>query len=226
MATLAPALTTLRTQINTAWPSRDKTSDGWIGDARHSALVSDHNPDARGIVHAIDVDVDGVDKAAVIAAAVADKRTSYIISDRRIWTPAAGWKPYSGANPHTAHIHISVTVAGENNTAAWNLRSGATGTANTVAPDPAPPAKPVTSTPAMESHMKTIDLRNAHVTPVKGQHVKILQGLLAAWGHYSGKLDAVGAGATKSALSTFQKAHNLTPDAVAGANTNRTLIGG
>ena len=58
MATLAAAGVTLRNQINEAFPGRDKASDGWIGDAAHQARVSDHNPDRRGIVHAIDVDED------------------------------------------------------------------------------------------------------------------------------------------------------------------------
>jgi len=35
----------LRDQIDTWYPDRRSTSDGWIGDARHSATKSDHNPD-------------------------------------------------------------------------------------------------------------------------------------------------------------------------------------
>jgi hypothetical protein len=39
----------------------------------------------------------------------------YVIWDRRIWKayqPSAGWQPYSGASPHTDHIHISLSWAG------------------------------------------------------------------------------------------------------------------
>jgi len=46
----------LRDQIDTWYPDRRSTSDGWIGDARHSATRSDHNPDESGIVRAIDID--------------------------------------------------------------------------------------------------------------------------------------------------------------------------
>lgn len=42
---LTKALTALRAGFNTAFPDRDKTSDGWIGDAAHQLHVSGHNPD-------------------------------------------------------------------------------------------------------------------------------------------------------------------------------------
>jgi hypothetical protein len=39
----------------------------------------------------------------------------YVIWDRRIWSsyrPDAGWRPYSGANAHTDHVHMSLSWAG------------------------------------------------------------------------------------------------------------------
>jgi len=53
---LCAAGTQLRDQVDTWYPDRRSTSDGWVGDARHSATKSDHNPDATGCVRAIDVD--------------------------------------------------------------------------------------------------------------------------------------------------------------------------
>ena len=58
MAMLVPAAITLREQINRRFPKRDKASDGWIGDAKHAQRASDHNPDADGWVHALDIDDD------------------------------------------------------------------------------------------------------------------------------------------------------------------------
>ncbi len=49
----------LREQFDDTYPDRDRRSDGWIGDLRHSARASQHNPDSKtGIVRAIDVDAD------------------------------------------------------------------------------------------------------------------------------------------------------------------------
>lgn len=56
MARLCDAGTTFRDQVNKRFPKRDKRSDGWIGDAAHSARFSYHNPDSNGIVWALDID--------------------------------------------------------------------------------------------------------------------------------------------------------------------------
>ena len=43
---LVKAAETLRDQVNANYPDRDKTSDGWVADARHLARGnSDHIPD-------------------------------------------------------------------------------------------------------------------------------------------------------------------------------------
>ena len=55
---LSKAAKQLREQFDDTFPDRDRTSDGWIGDTRHAARPSDHNPDANGWVRAIDVDRD------------------------------------------------------------------------------------------------------------------------------------------------------------------------
>jgi len=122
---VARSLTTLRDQVNAAHPRRDKASDGTIGDARHAAQVSDHNPDAYGVVRALDLDHDPEGKTyadkldahelADVLVASRDPRIKYIISRGRIarsypknGKPAYAWDRYTGSDPHTSHVHISV----------------------------------------------------------------------------------------------------------------------
>jgi hypothetical protein len=124
---------TLRNQINLAFPDRDKRSDGWIGDARHSATKSDHNPDklSGGVVRALDVDCDlgGPANNAFYLAdqlrtlAKTDKRISYIIFNHKIASRISLWKwrKYRGSNPHTSHVHISFTPLGDNDKRKFKL---------------------------------------------------------------------------------------------------------
>jgi len=124
----------LRLQVDDSYPDRDRTSDGWIGDTRHQARPSDHNPDAMGIVRAIDVDRDLSGKAKPdlmpdladqirLCARAGDKRISYVIFDGRIasFKKAWAWRPYDGANKHNHHCHISFTQAGDNDSSFFNI---------------------------------------------------------------------------------------------------------
>lgn len=130
----ARALDILVAQVNQVFPLRDRASDGWIGDAAHRNRVSDHNPNAAGIVTAQDIDDDlapGIDswQLANELLASGDDRIKYVIShgrisnpDRRRWAdPATRWVPYNGANAHRSHMHLSVTAAGADQSRAWNL---------------------------------------------------------------------------------------------------------
>lgn len=126
---LAPSLVQLRNEINAANPGRDKSSDGWIGDASHAARKSDHNPDysAGGIVRAIDVDVDGCDPDKLIAVAIADPRTEYVISRGFIYERLNGFRKrkYTGSNDHSKHTHISIrTTAAGAAAGAWGFSGG------------------------------------------------------------------------------------------------------
>jgi hypothetical protein len=119
--TLAPCLASLRDEFNRLAPRRDKSSDGSIGDARHAASRSDHNPDSRGIVHAIDVDEDLAQPGLSMRAAAEllvdrhrrglDERLTYIIYERAIWSATHSWKRrvYTGSNPHDKHAHFSAS---------------------------------------------------------------------------------------------------------------------
>ena len=124
MAKLCAGGVTLRDQVNKRWPSRSKASDGWIGDSRHAATKSDHNPaaDAAGVVRAIDVDADlrgPANNAFYLANQLrilgkTDKRLAYVIYNKKIASPILFWKwrSYRGY-AHTSHIHISFTALGD-----------------------------------------------------------------------------------------------------------------
>ncbi len=121
---VAKSLLTLRDQVNRRAPRRNKASDGTIGDAAHCQRTSDHNPWVRdgrlGVVTAMDITNDprGGCDANTIAEAIRasrDRRVKYIIWNRRIASsrvigrnPAWTWRRYTGPNPHTTHVHISV----------------------------------------------------------------------------------------------------------------------
>jgi hypothetical protein len=123
----------LRLQIDDSYPDRDRASDGWIGDTRHSARPSDHNPDAKGIVRAIDIDRDlsGKKKPDLMPyladqirhAAKSDKRIAYIIFAGKIASPRMGWRwrKYSGINPHNSHLHCSFTKQGDSDDSFFNI---------------------------------------------------------------------------------------------------------
>lgn len=123
MAYLSPALVTLRNEIDARWPARDRTSDGWIGDAAHAARVSDHNPEPDGSVDAIDIDADGIDVGVLLNTVVGASRVGLVIHRARWCSPATGWqwRTYTGTNPHNGHVHISCTDAGQADTSPWGL---------------------------------------------------------------------------------------------------------
>lgn len=132
--TLVAAGVTLRNEMNKAFPYRDKASDGWIGDASHQARPSDHNPDSRNWVHAIDIDInfgsqpgrgngDNAQTLAnqLVALAKAGKdggRLKYVVYKDKI---ASGsyknsywvWRPNTGGTYHGTHVHVSFTGKAE-----------------------------------------------------------------------------------------------------------------
>jgi hypothetical protein len=125
----------LREQFDDTFPDRDRRSDGWIGDTRHSARPSDHNPDAEtGIVRATDTDRDvfkggkpdlmpDIANQIRLCAKAGDKRIAYVIFEGRIASPRMGWRwrKYSGSNPHNAHLHCSFTKAGDTDGSFFNI---------------------------------------------------------------------------------------------------------
>lgn len=126
---LIKCLVTLRAEFNALSPNRDKSSDGWIGDAKHQSETSDHNPDSKGRVLAIDIDSSGpwpVPFGDLVESLRGDSRLEYVIWNRRIASRSQGWtwRTYTGtSDPHTNHAHFSARHdhTGESSTAPWGL---------------------------------------------------------------------------------------------------------
>jgi hypothetical protein len=129
---LSKSVIQLREQADDSYPDRKRDSDGTIGDLRHQSTKSDHNPDpGTGYVRALDLDADfnrQANTAAYVAdqiriAARTDKRIAYVIFNGKIASARSLWRwhKYRGINPHTKHIHISFTKAGDENQKFFNI---------------------------------------------------------------------------------------------------------
>lgn len=206
---LAESLKTLRTQINALYPNRDKTSDGSIGDTSHSARKSDHNPNGKNVVTAIDIDreLDGQPEGAAGATVATivgrlqdsrDPRIKYIIWNGHITVQGniAQWKPYHGVNAHKHHAHISVSSDPKlyDDPRPWDL-SG-TGTHPTV--------------------KESLTVRDLKIGD-EGEDVKQLQKALKV------TVDGEFGRGTRKAVIDFQHDAGLRPDGIVGKQTRHEL---
>jgi hypothetical protein len=121
----------------------------------------------------------------------------YVIWNKRIWgayAAGSGWRPYGGSNPHTDHVHISLSRAGGAGTVSfWTGRVNTTGTTTgtgtarpgdwgtSTAPNlivPAPrPASTLPTGPALENETITVLPTRAGVSTkaamVRGQRYRV-----------------------------------------------------
>src|SRR5690554_7724111 len=177
---LARSLEVLRDEIRALHPG---TTVWTIGDAAHLATWSDHNPNAAGVVCAIDVLADGGLDLGWFAEQV---RTSghpafkYVIFNRRIASKGGGWRPYHGSNPHTTHVHVSVGVGPDgrstgpyDDTSPWVIATGASAGGNPM-----------------------IVLRRGD----QGEAVTALQVVVRNAGHDPGEIDGIYGPATAAAV--------------------------
>jgi hypothetical protein len=213
---LAKSLEELRGEINARWPNRDKRSDGSIGDTSHSARKSDHNPNDAGVVRAIDVDADGI-PADWLAdhvrqrGASGDRRVlqgGYVIFNHRIASEIGGWKwrAYTGSNPHTHHVHISVSRDAGSYDASdgWGVKT---------APKIARRRPPVTTTDGLPRHARGSRVLRLSAPLTRGTDVQDLQRWVGA------KADGTFGRDTEARVKRWQKSHGLEADGIVGRRT-------
>ena len=124
----------LRLQVDDAFSNRQRSSDGWLGDARHSSRTSDHNPDSNGIVRAIDIsrNLSGAKEPDLmpdladqirLCAKRGDKRIAYVIFNSKICSAKSLWRwvAYKGINPHVKHCHVSFSKKGDADGSFFNI---------------------------------------------------------------------------------------------------------
>lgn len=218
---LAKSLAKLEAEIKAAYPG---TTVWDIGDEDHQAGYSDHNPNAKGVVCAIDVLGDGGMNLAKFVAHLLDNphpNLRYVIYNEVIYQRKNGFEPqeYNGPNKHKGHAHASVgngpdgrsTTNYDNGSTSWRIASMGDG-----APPPAKPSKPSTGT-KLGDKMPTIERGN------KGSRVRMLQGLLIAW-RYNVAVDGVFGPKTDAAVRDFQRKYAKPVDGKVGPITWNALL--
>ncbi len=214
---VARSLLTLRDQINARFPNRNRASDGTIGDGNHQNTDSDHNPWYGGIVTAADFTHDpgagfDIDKFTDELAASRDSRIKYIIANRLILDTRPQFSPwqwvrYSGSNPHTSHVHISVMPnASCDDPRPWNIPMLG------GAPTP-PPAPQVPAWPLRLDHwfgwIKGPDASHGGHFAWERPHVVLIQKALQRHGfapNYPGWADGLFEMETVNAVAAWQRA--------------------
>lgn len=218
---LAKSLVVLTSELEYAYPD---TIVWDIGDAAHQDSWSDHNPnECCDVVCAVDVvDDSDIDLPKFVALLLAKRHPNlrYVIYDGYIYQRKNGFKQqvYNGPNKHKGHAHVSVGN-GPDGRSTSNYDSVATWDIDELGGVQVPPKPSQPSTgKKLGDKMPTIKRGN------KGSRVKMLQGLLIAWGHKI-SVDGVFGPKTEAALRAFQGKYAKPVDGIAGPITWNALLG-
>ena len=209
--TLAHNLDVRRSRVWGCWGTGVQV--GWIGDASHQAECSDHNPDVKGVVHAIDVMVTGDRAAAVVRECLLHSGDlQYVIHNRVIWSASTSWQPraYTGSNPHTDHVHVS----GKHGTSNGN---SSTCTGYDLAAQASNPAFNPCAAPPPLGHApgsRQLDLETPHLT---GADVVFVQKFIGP--AKAGAADGDFGPNTRDGVLWYQRMRGITADGVVGPNT-------
>jgi len=119
----APACSAALAQATIKSSGRSKASDGIMASRRHNqkSPMSDHRwGRAFDLTHDPNHGID----CARIAESIRrsrDPRVEYVIFDGRYFSAREGWRwrPYQGDNPHSKHMHVSVSSKRLKDTSPW-----------------------------------------------------------------------------------------------------------
>ncbi|MEU6246425.1 peptidoglycan-binding domain-containing protein [Glycomyces sp. NPDC047010] len=230
---LARALQVLTTEIRTVHPGTTVWS---IGDEDHQNGYSDHNPNASGVVCAIDVLGDrglDLDVFARYLAAHPHPAVKYVIHNGQIWSRARageGWRKYTGSNPHRTHVHVSVGTGPDGRSTGPYDNASPWGIADL---DDAPSKPSTPQTPSTNWTAKLVSELPSIKQGSRGSAVRRAQALILAYGgapaarlKSAGGIDGILGSGSVAAVKLFQKAKNLVQDGIIGPKTWSRLVKG
>jgi peptidoglycan hydrolase-like protein with peptidoglycan-binding domain len=236
---MAASLVILADEANHANPTRDKSSDGTVGDARHRALAeaSDHNPwvtDDRGmgVVRARDLDSTGLPLAVAFERARVKaykgelpqlRAGGYLIYAGKITAPDfTGWRVYSGSNPHVLHGHVSVSTeqARYDDRRPWGIF-----TEQAADPTPPPPRTPAPAPAKTEPvNVRWLERGPGHYKPGDPRHQatrnlqRRLQTRFPAYARHL-VVDGQFGAKTEAAVREYQRRKHIEENGIAGPLT-------
>ncbi len=223
MARNARSIERLKDEVEDSYPG---TTIWIVGDEAHKNTWSDHNPNVCCDVYCgIDVKGDGgLNLAKFTQHLITNPHPNlrYVIFNHKIYHRSNGFEPedYHGKSGHETHVHGSVgngpdgrsTTNYDNGSTSWRIAS-----IGKTTPTPPKPSKPSTRT-KLGDKMPTIKRGN------KGSRVRMLQGLLIAWGHNI-RVDGVFGPNTEKAVRAFQAKYAKPVDGIVGPITWNKLLG-
>ena len=224
MARNARSIERLKDEIEASYPG---TTIWIVGDDAHKNTWSDHNPNVCcGVYCAIDVKGDGgLDLRKFVQHLITNPHPNlrYVIFDHKIYHRSNGFEPedYHGKSGHETHVHASVgngpdgrsTTNYDNGSTSWRISS-----IGKTPSKPSQPSKPSVPTTKLGNKMPTIERGN------KGSRVRMLQGLLLAWG-YKLTLDGIFGKNTDKAVRDLQRKYATPVDGKVGPITWNALLG-
>lgn len=196
---------------------------GWIGDAAHQIEHSDHNPDSRGLVHALDFMAVGANAQAIVTWLLQTPGDlEYVIHNRTIWSRTYGWAPrkYTGSDPHTNHVHASGKHGSTGADSATGNGYDTIAEAMTPAGTPCNPTsttRPTPPKPTVVPHAPGSRILSYRTPNQQGADVSFVQDFIGvAW---MGRADGIAGPKFKSGVMKYQKMRGIKVDGAVGPQT-------